>query len=374
MMNRIIIITVLIALSIGFFPVQNDLHADTRIKDIVQINGWHNTRLFGYGLVTGLDGSGDSKGTQFTIQSLVNMLQRLGVTVPVNQVKVKNVAAVVVTASLPPNASVGSSIDVTVSSMGDATSLAGGILLLTPLSAKDGKIYAYAQGPISIGGFNVQVDGGNRIINNYTLVGMVTNGAIVERAALTGDVDLRTLQLSLLNPDYTTINRIKQKINERFPGSAYPLDNSILEIKIPEDMQHRAGWVDFIASIENIRIDPDQKARIVVNERTGTIVAGADVTIAPVALAHGNITISISTLPVISQPNPFSEKGETVVESQSQIQVTEEQARVIPMEESVNIYDVAQALNAIGAAPRDIIAIFQALKQTGALRAELVVL
>jgi len=373
-MNRIIITTILIAFCIGLLPAAGSLHADTRIKDIVQINGWHATRLFGYGLVTGLEGTGDSKGTQFTIQSLVNMLQRLGVTVPVNQVKVKNVAAVMVSASLPPNASVGSNLDVTVSSMGDATSLAGGVLMLTPLSAKDGKIYAYAQGSISIGGFNVQVDGGSRIINNYTLVGTVTNGAIVERAALTGDIDLRTLQLSLINPDYTTINRIKEKINRRFPGSAYPLDNSILEISIPDSMQHRAGWVDFIASIENIRIDPDQKARIVVNERTGTIVAGSDVTIAPVALAHGNITISISTLPVISQPNPFSEKGETVRETQTNITVTEEQARVIPMEESVNIYDVAQALNAIGAAPRDIIAIFQALKQTGALRAELVVL
>lgn len=368
--------TILIVLTIYFLTLISppaDLSADTRIKDITQINGWHNIKLFGYGLVVGLEGSGDSKGTQFTIQSLVNMLQRLGVTVPAKSVKVKNVAAVMVTAVLPPNATKGSNIDVTVSSMGDASSLAGGTLLLTPLSDKEGEIYAWAQGTISIGGFNVQVDGGNKIINNYALVGTVPNGAVVEIEPVNEFYDLKVLQLSLMNPDYTTANRIKEKINEFYPNSAYPLDNSIIEITVPENMRHRAGWVDFIASIENLRIDPDTRARVVVNERTGTIVAGANVTIAPVALAHGNITISINTLPVISQPEPFSE-GETVVEGQVDVTVSDEQARVVNFEERVNIYEVAQALNAIGAAPRDIIAIFQALKQTGALRAELIVL
>ncbi len=373
-MKKSLCLIIIFAFLLTLFPCGSSLFADTRIKDIVQINGWHDVRLFGYGLVVGLEGSGDSKGTQFTIQSLVNMLQRMGVTVPVNQVKVKNVAAVMVTAVLPPNATKGSKVDVTVSSMGDASSLAGGTLMMTPLSAKDGKIYAWAQGSISIGGFNVQVDGGNKIINNYTLVGTVTNGAIVEKEVVGQDFDLSTLQLSLMHPDYTTITRIKEKINVIYPNAAYPLDNSILEISVPDSMRHRSGWVDFIASIEKIRIDPDTKARVVVNERTGTIVAGANVSIAPVALAHGNITISISSLPVISQPEPFSPQGETVVERQSDISVTEEQARVVELEERVNIYEVAQALNAIGAAPRDIIAIFQALKQTGALRAELIVL
>lgn len=373
-MRKSLNIIVLTLFLLTLLPNPQALKADTRIKDIVNINGWHNLNLFGYGLVVGLEGTGDSKGTQFTIQSLVNMLQRLGVTVPANQVKVKNVAAVMVTAQLPPTAAKGSAVDVTVSSLGDASSLAGGTLLLTPLSSKDGQIYAWAQGSISIGGFNVQVDGTNKIVNNYTLVGSVTNGAVIERDIINEMYDLKLIQLSLMYPDYTTINRIKEKINERFPGSAFPLDNSIIEVNVPDTMQNRAGWVDFIAQIENLRIDPDAKARVVVNERTGTIVAGANVSIAPVALAHGNITISIASVPVISQPEAFSEKGETVATQQTNIDVTDEQARVIQFEERVNIYEVAQALNAIGAAPRDIIAIFQALKQTGALRAELVVL
>jgi flagellar P-ring protein precursor FlgI len=373
MMRKSILLITAILLLITLIP-HRSLYADTRIKDIVQINGWHDTRLFGYGLVVGLEGTGDSKNTQFTIQSLVNMLQRMGVTVPVRRVKVKNVAAVMVTAVLPPNSTKGSSIDVTVSSLGDASSLAGGTLLMTPLSATDGLVYAWAQGPISIGGFNVQVDVGNKIINNYTLVGTVTNGAIVEKEPVCEDIDLSTIQLSLMNPDYTTITRIKDKINGLYPGSAYPLDNSILEISVPYSMRNRAGWVDFIANIEKLKVEPDNKARVVVNERTGTIVAGANVSIGPVALAHGNITISISTLPIISQPAPFSPKGETVTTGESDITVNEEPARVIEIEERVNIYEVAQALNSIGAAPRDIIAIFQALKQTGALRAELIVL
>jgi len=350
------------------------LRADTRIKDITRVRGWQNIPLFGYGLVIGLDGTGDSKGTQFTIQSLVSMLQRLGVAVPVGQVKVKNVAAVMVTAVLPAGAIRGSVLDVTVSSMGDATSLAGGMLLMTPLSDINGDIFAWAQGAISIGGFNVQVDGGNKIINNYTLVGTISGGAIVEKEPMTDLPDLRTIQLALQDPDYTTINRIRERINALYPNCAFPLDNSLIELAVPESLQHRTGLVEFISQIENLRIDPDSKARVVVNERTGTIVAGADVSIAPVALAHGNITISISSLPVISQPAPFSEKGETVTEKQSDIEVSEEQARVITLEERTSIYEVAQALNAIGAAPRDIIAIFQALKRTGALRAELIVL
>jgi flagellar P-ring protein FlgI len=373
-MSKILNIIVLTFFIFSLFIPALNLQADTRIKDIVQINGWHNTRLFGYGLVVGLEGSGDSKGTQFTIQSLVNMLQRLGVTVPVNSVKVKNVAAVMVTAVLPPSAGKGSAVDVTVSSLGDASSLAGGTLLMTPLSSKDGEIYAWAQGSVSIGGFNVQVDGGNKIVNNYTLVGTVSSGAIIEKEILNELFDLKVIQLSLMHPDYTTANRVKEKINELYPNSAFPLDNSIIEINVPSLMQNRAGWVDFIASIESLRINPDTKARIVVNERTGTIVAGANVTIAPVALAHGNITISISTLPVISQPEAFSINGETINETQTDITVSDEQARVIELQEVVDISEVAQALNAIGATPRDIIAIFHALKQTGALRAELVVL
>jgi flagellar P-ring protein precursor FlgI len=371
-MRRILIVAAIIII-VPVIWFTSKAFADVRVKDIASINSQNEKSLIGYGLVVGLDGTGDGKGTAFTVQSLVNMLQRMGVTVPVNKVKVKNVAAVTVTAALPPGSRRGSSIDCTVSSLGDATSLKGGTLLLTPMSGVDGSIYGYASGPVSIGGFNVQVDENNKIVNNYTLVGRIPGGFHVDSDYPMEDFDCQLLQLSLSNPDFTTADRLKNRINELFPGSAYPLDAGTVELRVPDSLQMKSGWVRFVSQIENLTIEPDVPARVVINEKTGTIVAGETVSIAPVALAHGTITISIKSVPVISQPAPFSQ-GKTVESQESFIDVTDENARVVCLQETTSISEVASALNAIGATPRDIIAIFQALKTAGALRAQLVIL
>jgi len=366
----------LIALIIIVVPViwfASKAVADVRVKDIARINSQNQISAIGYGLVVGLEGTGDGKGTVFTVQSLVNMLERMGVTVPASKVKIKNVAAVVVTAALPPGTKRGSSIDCTISSLGDATSLKGGTLLLTPMKAINGMIYGYASGPTSIGGFNVQVDDNNKIVNNYTLVGRIPGGFKVDVDYPMEDFNYRILQLSLYNPDFTTANRLKNRIDEVFPNSAYPLDAGTIELIVPDSMQMKSGWVQFVSRVENLTVEPDVPARVVINEKTGTIVAGEKVSIAPVALAHGTITIAVKSVPVISQPAPFS-NGKTVESSESFIDVTDEEARVVFFEERSNISEVASALNAIGATPRDVIAIFQALKTAGALRAELVIL
>ena len=371
MRRKILIVAVIIIVPAIWFV--SKVWADVRVKDIASINCQNEVSLIGYGLIVGLEGTGDGKGTVFTVQSLVNMLQRMGVTVPVNKVKIKNVAAVVVTAALPPGTKKGSSIDCTVSSLGDATSLKGGTLLLTPLKSIDGTIIGYASGSVSIGGFNVQVDENNKIVNNYTLVGRIPGGVHVDIGYPMEDFDYRVLQLSLYNPDFTTANRLKDRINEIYPSCAYPLDAATVELIVPDSLQMKSGWVEFVSQVENLMIQPDVPARVVINEKTGTIVAGENVSIAPVALAHGTITITVRSTPVISQPAPFSQ-GKTVEAKETSINVTDEEARIIYFEERSNISEVASALNAIGATPRDIIAIFQAFKQAGALRAELIIL
>jgi len=371
MFKKLVIAAIIIIVPIIWFGAK--AMADVRVKDIARINSQNEVSLIGYGLVVGLEGTGDGKGTIFTVQSLVNMLQRMGVTVPVDKVKIKNVAAVIVTAALPPGSKQGSSIDCTVSSLGDATSLKGGTLLMTPMSAVDGRGFGYSSGPISIGGFNVQVDENNKIVNNYTLVGRIPNGFHVDVDYSMEDFDCQLLQLSLTNPDFTTADRLKDKINEVFPGRAYPLDAGTVELVVPDSLQMKSGWVKFVSCVENLTIEPDVPARVVINEKTGTIVAGENVSIAPVALAHGTITISIKSVPVISQPAPFSQ-GKTVETQESFIDVTDEEARIVYFEERTNISEVASALNAIGATPRDVISIFQALKAAGALRAQLVIL
>lgn len=360
----IIIILLMCAVSAGA--------EDVRIKDICRYRGDAEIDLIGYGLVIGLDGTGDGKGTQFTIQALVNMMERMGLTVDPDEVKVKNVAAVMATAKISSAHKVGSRIDVTVSSVGDASSLQGGTLLMTPLASLDGIVYAVAQGPVSIGGFNIQVGDGNKIVNNYTLVGRVPGGALVENspAESNGGVDL---YLALLNPDYTTASRIVERINLEYGLTAYAVDEATVHVSVPDSLAHPNDRIKFMSTIGNLRVAPDAVARVVINEKTGTIVAGQNVSISPVALAHGNLTINIETLPVISQPNAFS-GGETVVTSQSRVTVEEEAARVVGLPEVVTISELSSALNEIGATPRDIIAIFQALKETGALRAELVLM
>ncbi len=362
-------IALIIILLLASLSVASDA---VRIKDISRYRGDADIDLIGYGLIIGLDGSGDGKGTQFTIQSLVNMMERMGLTVDPDEVKVKNVAAVMVTGRISSAHKPGSRIDVTVSSVGDATSLQGGTLLMTPLSSLDGTVYAVAQGAVSIGGFNVQLEDGNKIVNNYTLVGRVPGGGLVEKSPPDGAAG-NELYLSLLNPDYTTASRIVDRINLEYGLTAYAVDEATVRVTVPDSLAHPNDRIKFMSTVGNLRVAPDEVARVVINEKTGTIVAGQHVSISPVALAHGNLTINIQTQPVISQPQAFSQ-GQTVVTSQSQVTVNEEVARVMTFPESVTISEIATALNEIGATPRDIIAIFQALKQTGALRAELVLM
>jgi flagellar P-ring protein precursor FlgI len=354
--------------------------AAVRLKDIARVQGAHEIQLIGHGLVVGLDRTGDrasgNQGVVFTVQSVVNMLKRMGITVPPDEVTLRNVASVVVTARLSPFTRTGSTIDVTVSSMGDATSLQGGTLLMTPLFGPSDlhTPYAIAQGPLSIGGFNISV-GGEQVQRNHALVGRIPNGAIVERdlppLALTSD----SLTISLFEPDYTTANRIASAIRQRFgTETATPFDAGTVIVNVPADRRGVRGLVGFIADLEALTVTPDAIARIVVNEKTGTVVAGENVTISAVAVAHGNLSVEVRTTPIISQPPPFAQRGETVVVPQQEVTAVEEQARLVSFVETANVGDVAKVLNALGVAPRDLIAIFQALKQAGALRAELIVL
>lgn len=343
----------------------------SRIKDIASLQGVRDNQLIGYGLVVGLNGSGDSASTQFTIQSLVNMLERLGVSVNRAQVKVSNVAAVMVTAELPPFAKAGNSVDVTISSLGDAKSLAGGTLLMAPLKGPDGQVYAVAQGPVLVGSLSF---GGKaaKVQTNHPTVGRIPSGGLIEKEVPFVMPEGAPLVYRIQESDFTTISRMNAVVNARFgAGVAQPLDGASLQVRIPEDFQGRT--VEFVAALEGLEVQPDAPARIVVNERTGTIVVGEEVRIATVAVSHGNLNLVINETASVSQPNPLS-GGETVVVPETSIQVTETGGELVVLDKGTSIGEVARALNAIGATPRDLIAIFQALKAAGALHAELVVL
>lgn len=344
-----------------------------RIKDICDFQNKQEVDLVGYGLIIGLDGTGDGNGTQFTIQSLTNMMERMGLTVDANKVKVKNVAAVLVTARISSALRDGTYFDATVSSIGDANSLQGGTLLMTPLSDGDGIVRAVAQGPVSIGGFNVQVDDANKIVNNYTLVGRIPGGAKITNAVENPNGEERELFLALRDPDFTTAHRIAERINIKYGMTAFADGGGTVRLNVPDSLSHPLNRAKFLSDVGQLRVVPDNTAKVVINEKTGTIVAGEHVTIEPVAIAHGTITVNIQSVPVISQPEAFSQ-GETVVTQDSRITINDENARVVHLKRSVYLSDIAKALNKIGATPRDIIAIFQALKQAGALRSELVIL
>lgn len=352
------------------FPVSPG--AAPRIKDICAIGGSHSRPMVGYGLVIGLDGSGDSKGTQFTVQSVVNMLTRMGITVPQNKVRTKNVAAVMVSGSLPATARIGSKIDVTVSSIGDAKSIQGGTLLMTPLADPEGNVCAVAQGPVSVGGFKVGGAGGEEISQNYTLVGRVPNGATVEVEPDFAAAEMEYVDISLLTPDYTTASRVCDALRGRYSEAEIEcVDAGLVRVTVPDSLRESGEIVNFIANLENARVQPDVPAIVVINERTGTIVAGENVTLGAVAIAHGNLTIEVSSRPIISQPTPLSRGGQTVVVPDSDISVNVDQDQLYAMEETASVADVARGLNALGVSPRDTIAIFQALKEAGALRAQI---
>ena len=339
----------------------------TRIKDIAKVQGVRANQLVGYGLVMGLNGTGDSNKTLEVLQSVANTLRRFGVTVDQASLKTKNVAAVMVTATLPPFVREGDTIDVTVSSMGDAKSIQGGTLIRTPLQAGNGEVYAVAQGAVSTGGFTAG-NGGNTRQKNFPTVGLTPNGAIVER---TVEEDLGrdgTIALSLANPDFTTAARIAQAVNARYAGSATAANPGRVDIRIPPHF--RNNLVSFIAGIEELPVMPDNIAKVVVNERTGTIVMGGDVSVDTIAIAQGGISISIEQEAEVTQPAPFS-VGSTVVTKNASVDVDEERANTIVLDATANVSDVVGALNSVGATPRDIISILQAIKASGALHAEL---
>lgn len=350
-------------------PVQGAV-GSVRVKDIASVRGVRSNQLTGYGLVVGLEGTGDSSGAQFTVQSIANMMERFGVSVSSSDLKVKNVAAVIVTADLPVYARPGATLDVTVSSLGDARSLQGGTLLQTPLQGADGRVYAVAQGSVSIGGFNFSGGGGNRVQKNHTTVGRVPSGAIVENEVPVGFVQTdNSLVIQLHQPDFTTASRVASAIRKQYPllGVTTP-DPGTVRIFLPPE--EREDPVLLISQLENLRVQPDAVAKVIVNERTGTVVVNGDVRIAPVAIAHGGITVRIQTKVKVSQPPPLS-SGETVVVPETDIGVQEPEAKMIYLSEGGSVESLVKALNLLGVTPRDLIAILQAIKGAGALHAEI---
>jgi flagellar P-ring protein precursor FlgI len=341
-----------------------------RIKDIADVEGVRPNQLTGYGVVVGLEGTGDGQQSLFTIQSILSMLRRRGVTISVDprQIRVKNAAAVVITAMLPPFARSGNQIDVQLSSIGDAKSLRGGTLVLTPLLGADQQVYAVAQGPVSIGGGFATSAPGASATKSHPTVGVITGGAIVERevpVTLGADGKLR---LSLRQSDFTTASRVALAINEYVGnGAAEAVDPATVEVRLAGAEQAMA----LLPGIETLEVTPDRRARVVVNERTGTIIMGEEVRIAPVAIAHGSLQIQVKTDLGVSQPAPFSQ-GQTVVVPDSTIAVQEGQAqRLAVLRPGVNLGQLVGGLNALGVTPQDLIAVLQAIKSAGALDAEL---
>jgi flagellar P-ring protein FlgI len=344
----------------------------TRLKDVASLQGLSATPVIGYGLVVGLNKTGDKRQTIFSTQTLANMLQQFGVSVPAAQMKVENIAAVLVTAELPAYAHNGTRIDVTASSVGDARSLQGGVLLPTPLRGPGGQIIATAQGALSLGGFGGGT-GGNNVQVNHLTVGRVPGGALVHAETVAQLPPADTIALSLKDPDFITADRISQAVNRELgEGSAHPVDAATVSVKVPPN--YRAIVPELLARIEPLSVDVDAVARVVINERTGTVVVGGSVRLGPAAVAHGNLSVKISTRLEVSQPAPFSKNGDTVVAPQEQVDVNEGRNQLLMLEQGTTLESVVRGLNALGASPRDIIAIMQALKAAGALRAELVIL
>ena len=365
-MNRIVLlICTLLLLTV------TSAHA-IRIKDIAAFEGVRSNQLVGYGLVVGLNGSGDSDQVKFPVQSVANMLERMGVTINRADMTVKNVAAVMVTATLPPFAKQGNRLDVLVSSMGDAKSLSGGTLIMAPLKGGDNQVYAVAQGSVLTNSFAF---GGQAASaqKNHPTAGQVPNGALVERELPNALAGKSVLRLNLGQADFTTASRIAAAINDKFRSPvATTVDPGTVSLKIPEEYASRT--VEFVASLETLEVRPDIPARVVLNERTGTIVMGENVRVSTVAVSHGNLSLVIKETPQVSQPGPFSQTGTTTVVPRTELKVEEESRRLTVMPEGASIGDVVRALNLLGVTPRDLIGILQAVKASGALQADLMIM
>jgi flagellar P-ring protein FlgI len=360
------------ALTLGLF-LAGSASANSRIKDLASIEGVRENQLVGYGLVVGLNGTGDTlNNSPFTKQSLTSMLERLGVNTRGTNLRTANVAAVMVTANLPPFSTQGTRIDITVSALGDSKSLQGGTLLVTPLLGADGEVYAVGQGAVAISGFTAEGDAA-KVTRGVPTVGRIANGAVIEREiefALKGQTVLR---LALRNPDFTTAKRIAAAIND-FLGSssAEPTDPSTVAIQIPAN--YRGNMIKLLTEVELLRVEPDQRARIVIDERSGIIVMGKDVRVSTVAIAQGNLTVSISESPIVSQPQAFS-NGQTTVVPRTNIKVDAGEGKQLGIvKEAVTLKELVDGLNALGIGPRDMISILQAIKAAGALQADIEVM
>ncbi|UZP69185.1 flagellar basal body P-ring protein FlgI [Desulfovibrio mangrovi] len=359
-------LTIALLLTLIFPPAADAV----RIKDIATFGGVRDNQLVGYGLVVGLGGTGDGKSSTFTINSMANMLDKLGVSVDRTALKPKNVAAVMVTAKMPVSAQPGSQLDATVSSIGDASSLLGGVLLVTPLKGIDGKVYSLAQGPLVLGGFSAE-GAAAAAQKNITTVGRIPNGATVERGVPFQFNNQDTLTLHMNTQDFSTTQQVVDRLNEAIGGEfASASDISTVRLRIPPEYQ--SNLVPLMASIENIQITPDNKAKVVVDEKTGTVVVGRDVRISRVAIAHGALQIVVQESAQVSQPGAFS-PGQTVVTPQTDIAAREENKRLV-LVEGATLQELTDGLNSIGATPRDLISILRALKAAGALHAELEVI
>jgi len=348
-----------ISAAICLFMLVSSVYGDVRLKDVAFVKDRREVQLKGLGLVTGLDGSGDGKTTQFTIRMIGNMMKRMGLDVPSSTIMVKNVAAVMVTASVSPYVKVGGTFDVNVSSTGDAKSLEGGTLLLTLLYNANDILYGKAQGSLSIGGANKDYAGAGTIVQNATLSGVVPGGGLLEREIPTLGMDERSLTVSLRNPDYTTAYRLATAINDSFEKDlATARDAGSIIVRVPEEYAGQGDIVKFISEMELVTFKPDELAKVVINERSGTIIAGNNVSLAPVAIMHGTLSLTVGEgVPV----------DEGVVQGQ-------DGDRMVSFSESVNVGQIARSLNMLGVTPRDLIAIFQALKAAGSLRAELIII
>lgn len=350
----------------------DDNAVGAHIKDITTVEGIRENQLIGYGVVAGLHRTGDSQQTLFSTQTLANILQRMGLQIPVAAVTVKNIAAVFVTASLPPFARPGMKIDVTVSSIGDATSLSGGLLLLTPLKAADGNVYAVAQGSLTLGGYSAGANGNTKVVNNPT-VGRVPEGAIVERDTSINLGTMTTLSLLLRDPDFDAARDVAAIVNKELGGEvARAVDSRRVEIT---GINGSSGNVPaFMARIDNLPVTVHPAAKVVVNENTGTVVLGGAVTLGQCSILHGNLAIEITTRFEVSQPTPLSSGGQTTVVPQTQVQATETPAQLIRLKEGSTVEDLVRGLQLTGATARDIVSVLQAIKAAGALHADLEVL
>jgi flagellar P-ring protein FlgI len=357
---------------IAILAALNSFAAGVRVRDMVMIAGARDNQLVGYGLVAGLAGEGD-KDPVYSKQTVANLLQRYGINIPPTTISAKNVAVVIVTADIPAFLKPGERLDIQIASLGDAKTLQGGILLQTPLLGADNKVYAVAQGALSIGGFTAGTGGagGATVTKNHPTVGQIVGGALVEREIPTKIVTDNSIQLLLREPGFTSAARLSAAINAAFPNCARAADSTSVQVRMPEGAEGLP--VDFIARLEALEVIPDTPARIVINERTGTIVATSQIKISSCAVAHGNVTINVASSLDVSQPLPFSESGRTVVTPRTSTDVLENRSSVIALPELPTVEKVASALNSLGVTPRDMMAIFQAMKQAGALQAELVI-